>query len=122
MKKCITLSIVFLALLSSSCVQKTYKKTVVFSLDVSGIKNIKKVGIRGENDPLNWNYDSEMIVLKKDSLYKAIISFETGYKFAEIKFTVNDDFELKDKDNRRITFSDKDTTFYKAKFNELKKN
>ncbi len=121
MKKFITLSIAFLAFLSSSCVQKTYKKTVVFSLDVSGIKNIKKVGIRGENDPLNWNYDTEMILLKKDSIYKAVVTFETGYKFAELKFTVNDDFELKEKDNRRITFSDKDTTFYKAKFDVLNK-
>lgn len=112
--------IALITLITTSCVQKTYKKTVVFMIDVSGIKNINKVGIRGENNPLNWNYDTEMIVAKKDSLYKAVVTFETGYKFAEAKFTVNDDFELKEKDNRRITFSDNDTTFYKAKFDVFK--
>jgi hypothetical protein len=117
------LIVIFIGLLTitTSCVQKTYKKIVVFTVDVSGIKKINKVGVRGENKPLDWNYDTEMKVIKKDSLYQATVVFETGYKFAEIKFTVNDEFELKEKDNRRINFSEKGTTLYNAKFDFLNK-
>jgi hypothetical protein len=32
---------------------------------------------------------------------------------------VNDEFELKGKDNRRINFSEKDTTYYKAVFDKV---
>ena len=32
-----------LGLITTSCVQKSYKKTVVFTVDVSKIKNIKNV-------------------------------------------------------------------------------
>jgi hypothetical protein len=117
------LIVIFIGLLTitTSCVQKTYKKIVVFTVDVSGIKKINKVGVRGENKPLDWNYDTEMKVIKKDSLYQATVVFETGYKFAEVKFTVNDEFELKEKDNRRINFSEKGTTLYNAKFDFLNK-
>jgi hypothetical protein len=119
MKLIITLATTLLLLLMSSCVQKSYKRTVVFTLDVSAIKNIKKVGIRGNGKPLSWDYDTEMKEMVKDSLYQIIVSGETGYKFTEVKFVVNDTFELQNKDNRRVYFDEKkDTTFYKAKFNQ----
>jgi hypothetical protein len=113
--------IVLLVLITISCVQKTYKKTVVVTLDVSGIENIKSVGIRGKDQPLNWESDYKMEVVKKDSLYKATITGETAYLFSEIKFTINDKFELKDKENRKVFFFKTDTTFYKAKFDKLHK-
>lgn len=119
MRTIINLSIVFILFLFSSCVQKSYKRIVVFTLDVSNVKNVKKVGIRGEK-PLSWDYD---LSLKKgnDSLYKTIVTFETGYKFAKCKFTANDEFELQNQDNRRVVFDEKnDTTFYKTTFNSLK--
>ena len=50
-------------------------------------------------------------------MFQITITGETGYKFTEVKFVVNDTFEFKDKENRRVIFSEKDTTFYKAKFN-----
>ncbi len=113
------LFIVLIAMLTSSCVQKSYKRTVVFTLDVSAIKNIKKVGIRGNDKPLSWNTDIKMKALKKDSLYQIAITGETGYKFTEVKFVVNDTFELQNKENRRVYFDKKkDTTYYKAKFNK----
>ena len=104
--------------MATSCVQKTYKKTVVFTLDVSEIKNVKKVGIRGNNKPLSWDYDTKMKEIKKDSLYQITITGETGYKFTEVKFVVNDTFEFQNEENRRVLFSEKDTTFYNAKFNK----
>lgn len=110
----LSLSVCMLA----SCVQKTYKKTVVFELDVSQMKNIESVGIRGDDNPLDWNTNTSMKAIKKDTTYTVTATFETGYKFTEVKFTVNDEFELKEKDNRRINFSEKDTTYYKAIFDK----
>jgi hypothetical protein len=104
----------------AGCVQKTYKKTVVVMLTVSNIKNIKTVGIRGEGKPLSWDTDIEMQPVVKDSLYTATVTAVTGYKFAQIKFTVNNEFELKEKPNRRVVFSDKDTTVYEAVFDTNK--
>lgn len=104
------------ALLITGCVQKTYQKTVVFELDVSQVKNIETVGIRGDDQPLSWDNSTAMTAIKKDTTYTVTATFVTGYKFTEVKFTVNDEFELKGKDNRRINFSEKDTTYYKAVF------
>ena len=77
---------------------------MIFNLDVKGIKNIKKVGLRGEK-PLGWNFYTEM-KLGKDSIYSAIIDFESGYKFVQYKFTINEEFELKDKEIILIGDSD----------------
>jgi hypothetical protein len=118
MKNILATTSLLLSLLVTSCVQKSYKRTVVFTLDASEIKNIKKVGIRGKDKPLSWDYDTEMKEIKKDSVYQIIITGETGYKFTEVKFVVNDTFELQNEDNRRVDFSEKDTTFFKAKFNK----
>ena len=112
MKNNIVLTVFVISLLMSSCVQKTYKRTVVVTLDVSKVDNIQSVGIRGNGNPLNWENDYPMQEIVKDSLYKAIITTETGYLFAEGKCTVNGNFELQDQPNRRIEFdTKKDTTF-----------
>jgi hypothetical protein len=102
---------------ASSCVQKAYKKTILIKLTVHNIKEIKKVGIRGNGKPLSWDTDFEMQPLIKDSIYTVTDTVLTGYKFAEIKFTVNGEFEFKEKPNRRLVFSNKDTTYYNAILN-----
>ncbi len=110
--------ILLLVFFITGCVQKTYQKTVVFELDVSQLKNIETVGIRGDDQPLSWNNSTAMTAIKKDTTYTVTTTFVTGYKFTEVKFTVNDEFELKGKDNRRINFSEKDITYYKAVFDK----
>ena len=120
MKKYSILLFGFLLLLLAGCVQKSYRKTVVIRLTVPQGKEVKSVGVRGEGKPLSWNADLALTPVEKDSLYTATISTVTGYKFAEIKFTVNGDFELKEKPNRRVMFSDKDTTYYTALFDSDK--
>lgn len=101
-----------ISLLMCSCVQKTYKRIVVVTLDVSKVKNIQSVGIRGNGNPLSWENDYPMQEVVKDSLYKTIITTETGYLFMEGKCTVNGTFELQNQPNRRINFDTKnDTTF-----------
>lgn len=116
--KLILASLLILSL--ASCVQKSYKKTVVVTLSVPNIKDIKSAGIRGEGKPLSWDTDVEMKPVVKDSLYTATITAVTGYKFFEIKFTVNGEFELKEQPNRRVVFSDNDTTYYNAIFDSNK--
>ena len=115
MKKQYLIFGLILSLLMISCVQKTHKRTIVFTLDTNSFKNIGKVGIRRNDIPLNWNSDYEM-TLTKDSLYKAIVTLETGYKGTMVKFSINDEFELQNQQNREVIFTEKDTTFYKATF------
>lgn len=114
--KSVTL-LLLLSILVTSCVQKTHKKTVVFRLNTTAINAIKKVGIRGNDKPLSWDYDTELKEIKKDSIYEITTTFETGYQFTEVKFVVNDNFEFQNEDNRRVLFSEKDTTYFNAKFN-----
>ncbi|MBX9735136.1 MAG: hypothetical protein K2X37_13860 [Chitinophagaceae bacterium] len=109
----ITLFIAF-----NACVQKTYKRIVVVELIVKGKKDIQTVGIRGNGKPLSWDTDLPLAPVVKDSLYRTTITAVTGYKFAECKFTVNGEFELNNKPDRRVEFNEGDTTFFKAVFNE----
>ena len=119
MKTIKLLLVSFVMLSAISCVQKSYVRTVNFVVNVSRMQNVKTVGIRGEK-PLNWDYDTQMVMVKKDSVYKATVTFETGYKFVEVKFTVNGDYELKDKPNRKVFFSNTGETNYNAIFEETK--
>lgn len=100
----------------SSCVQESNVRHIKVTLDVSAIDSITSVGIRGEGHPLSWQTDYPMQELVKDSLYTAVITTKTGYKFGECKFTVNGDFELKGEENRRVYFAESDTTYYHAVF------
>ena len=112
------LGLAFASLLLPSCVQKASDKTVVYLLDVSGHPNVQQAGLRGRDKPLSWDYDLPLTLVKKDSLYRAVVTTHTGYKATEVKFTLNGEFELKEKDNRRVTFGPGDTTVYRVKFGE----
>lgn len=108
--------LLFLIWVFAGCVQKSAKKTIVLKLNVEGVKNIQSVGVRGNDRPLSWDYDLELKPVIKDTLYTATFSLVTGYKFTEAKFTINGQYELANQENRKISFSDKDTTIYVAKF------
>lgn len=104
------------ATLLPGCVQEAHDKTVVYLLDVSGRPNVQQAGLRGRDEPLSWDHDLPLTMLKKDSLYRAVVTIHTGYKVTEVKFTLNGDFELKERDNRRVEFGPTDTTVYRARF------
>ena len=108
------LALVFLSLVS--CVQKSYKQKVHFFVDVKGIKNVKTVGLRGKK-PLSWQEDLAMNI-GKDSIYEQTVVYDTGYKFAEFKCTVNGDYEFQDQENRKVYFDDDKTTEVRAVFNK----
>ncbi|MFM2362392.1 MAG: hypothetical protein RLZZ316_1294, partial [Bacteroidota bacterium] len=54
-KYSVLLSLVVLC--AAGCVQKAYKKTVVFKLNTANQKNIQSVGVRGNEKPLSWQQD-----------------------------------------------------------------
>ena len=121
MKNIIIVLFACFALFLSSCVQKSYDRHVKFLLDVSHVEDVKTVGIRGSNSPLSWNKNTDMTPIVKDSLYTVLTTFNTGYLGAEVKFVVNDQFELQGQENRRFPFDEKnDTTIYQAKFDTIK--
>ena len=116
MKKIITIGLITIIALSS-CVQKSYQKTVKYTLNTNGMKGIQTVGIRGEDRPLSWKKDSSLVAIQPDNTYQVVITYNTGYKFTEVKFTIDGNFEFQDADNRRINFSEGDTTYYNAIYN-----
>ena len=116
MKKMMTLLVItFFGL--TSCVQKIEEQKVTLQLDVSGQKNIEKVGVRGQGNPLDWEKDLPMIEIIKDTLYEVTFISKTGRLCNELKFNINGKFELENQDNRKIYFDKSKKTFYKAKFN-----
>jgi putative oxidoreductase len=120
MKNLFAILSITLSLFFSNCVQKTFTKTVVYTLRVDSTQEITSVGIRGTDKPLDWNTDYELKEIQKGVLYQAVVTYHTGYKFTEAKFTLNGEFELQNDPNRRIAFSDSDTTYYEATFNSVK--
>lgn len=44
----------------------------------------------------------------------------TAYKFTEVNFVVDGEFELKEGQNRKVIFNNKDTTVYRVEFNKIK--
>jgi putative oxidoreductase len=105
----------------NACVQKTKNQVVTVKLNVNGATNIKTVGVRGKGKPLSWQKDIALTPIVKDSLYTATFTTITGYKKTDIKFTINDQFELEEQPNRTVVFSPTDTTIYEATFNVVKK-
>jgi hypothetical protein len=107
-----------LVALLAACVQETYTKTVVYTLHLTRAEATPTVGIRGNNKPLTWQSDTKMSLNSPDSTYRATVTYRTGYKFTEVKFVVNGTFELAERPNRRVVFSDADTTYYEGTFND----
>jgi hypothetical protein len=105
-------------ILLSACVQEAYDRVVVYDVDVSALKDVRDVGVRGDDAPLSWEQDRAMTMVVKDSLYRVTVRYRTGYLVTKAKFTVNGNFELQGKPNRRVQFAVGDTTFYKARFNQ----
>jgi putative oxidoreductase len=118
MKYFIFLSVIILY--TSSCVQPAYEQKVTFILDVSDIPSVRSCGIRGAEKPLSWNKDLTLTPIIKDSLYTAEVKFVSGMLYTEVKFVVNDTFELNDLDNRRIQYDVDRNTTYNCKFNQAK--
>ncbi|MEC3876831.1 hypothetical protein [Chryseobacterium salviniae] len=102
----------------TGCVQKAYKQTVIYTLKVPAREEIKSVGIRGNDKPLSWEQDTELKKINDSDLYQVKVTFVTGYKFTEVKFTINGEYELQNMPNRRVEFKNSGITHYNAVFNQ----
>lgn len=115
--------IVFLIIscfLMFSCVQKAYKQTVIYTVEIPDSEGITFVGVRGKDKPLNWDQDTELKKINDKGVYQVKVTYLTGYKFTEVKFTRNGEYELQNMPNRRIEFNNSGITQYKAVFNQPK--
>ncbi|WP_336689557.1 MULTISPECIES: hypothetical protein [unclassified Chryseobacterium] len=115
--------IVFLIIscfLMLSCVQKAYKQTVIYTVEIPDSEGVTSVGIRGKDKPLNWDQDTELKKINDKGVYQVKVTYLTGYKFTEVKFTRNGEYELQNMPNRRIEFNNSGITQYKAVFNKPK--
>ena len=110
-----------LSIALSGCVQPAYDRTIVYELDTTGVSNVQSVGVRGRDKPLSWNTDVAMAQGVPGGPYVVAITYRTGYLVTEVKFTMNGEFELANKDNRIVrmsrTSTGGDTTVYRAKYN-----
>ncbi|RPD44099.1 DoxX family protein [Hymenobacter sediminis] len=98
-----------------SCVQQATPKTVVYLLRVPD--GGKTVGLRGRDNPLDWERDTLLQPTGPDSLYRLVITTVTGYAYTEVKFTRDGQYELPGQPNRQVWFARGDTTVYRATFN-----
>jgi len=115
------LFLIISCLLLVSCVQKAYKQTVIYTVKVPDSNSITSVGVRGDNKPLSWDQDTQLSKIDGYNLYQVKITYITGYKFAEVKFTINGEYELQNMPNRKVEFNDSGITYYNAVFNQEKK-
>jgi hypothetical protein len=107
---------------AAACVQKAYDRVIVYRVDVSGIPDVKSVGLRGRSAPLSWDKDTAMRPLADSAdIYELVVTHRTGSLTTEVKFTVNGAFEFEGGDNRTVRMApakaDNDTTLYRGVFN-----
>ncbi len=103
-----------------SCVQETHQKTITFKVDMNGIENVKKVGIRGNFTADQWMETLPLTDFNDDGIYEGTFSEKTAASQIQFKF-VNQggDYELKNIDNRIIQFKyQPEIILYEAIFND----
>lgn len=119
MKKIITISLLFLGVFAS-CVQKEHQKNVTFIVDTNGIDGIESLGVRGSFLPNQWRESYPLTDENNDGIYEVNFQEETAVNSISFKFVKNGfDYELKNEDNRKISFEYKpETLIYQTKFND----
>lgn len=119
MRTHITLILFSVCLMLNSCVQKTHEKVIHFTLDMNGIQNPEKVGVRGEFGQNPWNETFYMSDDNNDNIFEGTIIKMTGQGGMDFKFVnKEDEFELEGQANRTIPFKyQPETIYYEAIFN-----
>lgn len=113
------ISIILIVLFLTSCVQKKHKKTLHFKLDMNGVENPVNVGIKGYTYPLSWDKTLLLTDNNNDGVFEISIELESASYDIEFKFVnQQNNFELRDSDNRSIRFDYKpETILYETVFN-----
>ena len=121
MKTIKLIAIVVLTLMTSSCVQETHLKTIIFKVDMRGAENISNLGVKGQFSSPSWEKTIPLTDENNDNIYEAQVEFRAAQYDVEFKFVKNDEYELQDMPNRSIKFEYKPETFvYSATFNNPK--
>ncbi len=109
-------------LLSTSCVQETHMKTVIFKVDLRGMDTITKVGVRGNFTTPPWEKTLLLSDVDQDGIYELRVSQKTAASQAEFKFVdQNGTFELNGQNNRVLHFEyEPETLQYSTQFNNPK--
>ena len=121
MKINLSLLIIGLTIVSSSCVQETKKQTVYFSVDAREIEDVQTIGVRGSIEPfLSWNQSTLMLTDNdNDSIYTGELVLDIPFSSVEVKFIKNEEImELEGKGNRELVFEESGTTEFEAVFDE----
>ena len=95
------------------------KKTLHFKLDMNGVENPVNVGIKGDTYPLSWDKTLLLTDNNNDGVFEISIELESASYDIEFKFVnQQNNFELRDSDNRSIRFDYKpETILYETVFN-----
>lgn len=111
--------IMLFALLSVACVQERHEKTITFKIDMRTIENVGNVGLRGDFTDDRWNETIPLTDDNSDGVFETTITQATAINKIQFKFVnQNEDFELKDADNRILEFEYKpEIISYEAVFN-----
>ncbi|WP_299525828.1 hypothetical protein [Winogradskyella sp.] len=110
--------IIYLLIITQSCVQETHTKTVTFKVDMNGVENTENIGIRGNFTSSPWNETAPLTDDDGDGIYEGTFSQKTAVNGIEFKFVNNGEFELEGQNNRSIQFEYKpETIIYEAVFN-----
>ena len=112
---------ILLALFMTSCVQDAQLKTITVKVNMNGVENPSKVGIRGTH-PLSWDETTFLNDTDGDGIYEDIFQIYATNNTVEFKFVNNaSEFELQDQSNRKLTFEYKpETIVYSAIYNNVK--
>ena len=111
--------LICMCLIAQSCVQETHTKTVTFKVDMSGVDNPENVGVRGNFTTNPWSETAPLTDTNGDGIYEGTYSQKTAINEIQFKFVNNNDYELKDSENRSIQFEYKpETIVYEAVFNK----
>ncbi|MFM2266142.1 MAG: hypothetical protein RLZ77_1562 [Bacteroidota bacterium] len=107
-----------LAMTLVSCVQKAYDRKVELTLRLPKKQVVQSVVVYGNGNPLSWQQPLALQPVIADSVYKVTFTSTTGYLQTELKFAVNEQWELNNQPNRILKYNTKGTTKMEVVFDQ----
>ena len=94
-----------LVLSLSGCVQETHDKKIRIAVNMKGVTEFERVGIRGDIKPLSWQENLPLEDKDRDSIYNVEVIVNTAQNQLNFKLVLDENrFELEGKENRSIPF------------------
>lgn len=99
-----------LAMTLVSCVQKAYDRKVELTLRLPKKQKVTSIGVYGSGNPLSWQQPMALQPIIADSVYQVTFTSKTGFLATELKFMVNEQWELNNQPNRILKYNTKGVT------------